>query len=249
MLESELSRKRRLPTWVSFSTASDAFQDIDEVLETSFQAMRLLLERGIGVSFLTKGYIPSEFISLFNKYRNRVKARIGIVSLSDDYWRLFEPGTAHPFKRLLNIRNLMGAGIEVSVRIDPIIPSVSGSFESLIKRLKILDVRNITISHLIMRPSIMSQMFIELPLPVAKKIIRLYQGQPLQRVITSAKTRLLSKEIRLKELDEVKSISKRYGIECRYCGCKNPDLPREFCGPWVELGLPEVKSTQMTLFM
>jgi len=251
LLERELEnrmRRGRLPQWVSFSTASDAFQDIDEVLEITFKTIKLLLEKGIGISFLTKGYIYQEFIDLFTKYKDQIKARIGIVSLDEDYRRLFEPKTAPPFRRLLNIKNLIGAGVEVVVRIDPIIPLVSGSFESLIRRLKVAGVKNLTISHLIMRPSIMDQMFTELPFSVAKEIIMPYTGQPWQRVITSARTRLLPKHLRLKEIEEIKYIASRYGIDCRYCGCKNPDLKWEPCNPWVDDSNLAVNG-QLNLFM
>jgi DNA repair photolyase len=251
LLERELEnrmRRGRLPQWVSFSTASDAFQDIDEVLDITFKTMKSLLEKGIGISFLTKGYIYQEFIDLFSKYRGQIKARIGIVSLDEDYRRLFEPRTAHPLKRLLNIRNLIGTGIEVATRIDPIIPLVSDSLESLIKRLKVVGIKNITISHLVMRPSIMNQMFNDLPFSLAKEIIMPYRGQPWQRVITSARTRLLPKDLRLRGLKEIKYIASRYGIDCYYCGCKNPDLKWEPCNPWVD----DTKLTvngQLNLFM
>lgn len=236
-LEAELGRKRRLPEWITFSTASDAFQQTEEVLNITYRTMKILLERGIGISILTKGFIPTEIIGLFRKYPDRVKARIGIVSLNEDYRRLFEPLTASPKKRLLNIRNLIDAGIETSVRIDPIIPGITdseGEIEHLIKRLKINGIKSISVSHLVMRPSIINQFVKELPFRIAKELIRLYSGQPWQRVITSARTRILPKEIRINTYRMIKDIAKRYGIECHTCGCKNPDLQWEFCSPWVD---------------
>lgn len=235
MLKRELDRKRKPPPWVSFSTASDAFQDMDEVLQITYKTMDILFERAIGISFLTKGFIPSGFIKLFGKYPHLVKARIGIVSLNEDYRRLFEPYSAHPIKRLKNIKNLIDIGIDVSVRIDPIIPVVSDSedsFEHLIKRLKATGVKDISISFLVMRSSIMNQFVKELPFRVAKGILEYYNGQPYQRVITSAKTRLLPEAIRISQYEGIKKIAKRYGIKCIICGCKNPDLPWEFCNPW-----------------
>ena len=237
MLERELDRKRRLPQWVSFSTASDAFQDMDNILKTTYASMKILLERGIGISFLTKGFIPPEFIELFSRHPHLVKAKIGIVSLNDNYQRLFEPYTAHPFKRLLNIRNLVNAGIDTAVRIDPVIPGITdkeASVEHLLKRLKYAGVKNISVSTLVMRPSIMNQFIKELSSRIAERILRLYHGQPWQRVITSAKTRLLPMSMRVALFGKFKDIGRRYDIECSVCGCKNPDLPWEFCSPWVD---------------
>lgn len=235
-LEQELQRKRRLPSWISFSTASDAFQNIDEILETTYSCMKLLLERGIGVSFLTKGVIPQEFIELFRKYPSLVKARIGLVSISEDFRSLFEPHTASIFERLKNLRDLIDAGIEVSVRIDPVIPSVTDNdacIESILKRLRASGIKNVSVSALVARPSIM-EFFSEIPWSIAERIKRFYRGQPWQRVITSAKTRLLPADMRKKIYERFRLTGKRYGMEIKVCGCKNPDLPWEFCKPWVE---------------
>ena len=57
-LENELSRKRKAPAFVYFSPSCDAFQPVKQVLDTTYSLMALLLERGIGVSFLTKGENP-----------------------------------------------------------------------------------------------------------------------------------------------------------------------------------------------
>jgi DNA repair photolyase len=252
-LEAELDRKRRLPEWVTFSTASDAFQPIDDVLNITHKAMKILLERGIGVSILTKGFIPPEIIGLFKKCPEKVKARIGIVSMNEDYRRLFEPFATSPMKRLLNIRNLINAGIETSVRIDPIIPNITdseGEIEHLIKRLKVNGIKSISVSHLVMRPSIINQFVKELPFRIAKELIRLYKGQPWQKVITSARTRLLPQEIRVNTYKMTKDFAKRYGIDCHTCGCKNPDLQWEFCSPWVDFleTTPLDEDTQLELF-
>jgi len=260
MLERELSRKRKLPQWVSFSTASDPFQDIDEILKVTYTVMRLLLERGIGISFLTKGFVPSEFIELFRNYSHLIKARVGIVSLNEDYIRLFEPFSAHPFKRLLNLRNLITAGIDVAVRIDPLISPFSplikrgergfseDSIEYSIKRLKVIGVKNISVSSLVMRPSIMNQFKEELPFRIYKDILTLYRGQPWQKVITSATTRLLPIKMRITQYNTIKYIASQYGIKCRICGCKNPDLPWEFCSPWVDKKEMFYNNKQMSLF-
>ena len=250
LLERELEKKKRLPRWVSFSTASDPFPPIDEVLKISYRVMELLLNRGIGISFLTKGIIPSEFVDLFARHRELVKARVGLVSLSNEYQKLFEPFAALPSLRLANIRKLAAAGIEVSVRMDPLIPGVTdseGAVESLIKRLKVSKVTSLSVSALILRPSVALQIAKELPLPLSRTILNYYQGQPWQKVITSAKTKLLPAPIRLRQYQMIKEISARYGLPCHVCGCKNPDLPREFCDTKIER-LNEDKFEQLSLF-
>jgi len=248
-LERELDRKRRIPQWVSFSTASDAFQDIDEVLRVTYACMRVLLDRGIGVSFLTKGRIDEDFIDLFKRHPGRVKARIGIVSLNEDYKRVFEPYSATPFMRLKNIRRLVDASIDVSVRIDPVIPGITdseGTIERLIKAIRAVGVGDVSISALVMRSPIMRPFSMGVPQHIAWRILRFYHGQPWQRVITSARTRLLPKDMRVIIYGRFRTIARRYGVDARICGCKNPDLPWEFCSPWVEY--TRLSDGQMALF-
>jgi DNA repair photolyase len=259
-LEEELARKKRLPPWVSFSTASDAFQAIDEILETTYHVMKILLERGIGVSFLTKGLIPYDFIRLFERYKKHVKARIGIVSISCEYTKLFEPFSASPTKRLSLIEDLLKVGIDTAVRVDPIIPPhpplLKGnrggfseeSLEKLIKRLRVVGVEKISISALVMRPSLTEQFLSELPFGLAKEILRHYSGQPWQRVITSAKTKLLPKAMRIELYRRVRDLANQYRIDSSVCGCKNPDLPWESCNPWIEENDLDLRARQGNLF-
>lgn len=247
MLARELERKRRPPLWVSFSTASDAFQDIDEVLKETYLCMKLLLERGIGISFLTKGAIPKDFIELFKRYPEKVKARIGLVSVDEGYRRLFEPHSASIHQRLINLKNLTESGIETSVRIDPVVPSITDSatsIEELIKRCKAAGIKEAAVSCLVMRPSIM-EFLSRLPDSLRWRILKLYKGQPWQRVISSAKTRLLPVGPRKRIYQRFSAIAQRYDLKIKVCGCKNPDMPWEFCSPWVE---GEKTNRQIELF-
>lgn len=233
-LEEELARRKKWPRWVSFSTASDPFPPVEAVLEVTYRTMTLLLVRGIGVTFLTKGFIPPDFLALFHRYSRLVRARIGLVSLSEAYWRTFEPGAAHPAKRLANIRNLSAAGIPVEVRLDPLIPEVTdraAAVEHLLKRIRAAGARAITVSALVLRPTVAARLAAELPAGLARQIFAAYRDQPWQRVITAATTKLLPREVRVACYQMVKELASRYGLECRVCGCKNPDLPWESCIP------------------
>ncbi len=233
------SRRGRFPRWVTFSTASDPFQPFEETLRIAYEVMEGLLRKGVGISFLTKGHIPDEFIGLFSSYRERVKARIGLVCLETRYRDLFEPYSAPPQERLDNIRRLKEAGIDVAVRIDPVIPGVTDgreAMEGLIREVSTVGVREVSVSYLVMRPFLTGQLLRELPPRMARTVLRFYHRQPYQRVITSAKTRLLPKALRKRGYRMVKALAKAYGLDCHICGCKNPDLEWEFCNPWVEIG-------------
>ena len=148
-------RRRTVIHRVLFNTASDSFQTHPDILDVTFRTMKVLLERGIGFSFLTKGWIPNRFITLFSDYPKLIMGRIGLVSLSEQYRDLFEPGAASPVERLQNIERLLALGIKVEVRIDPIIPffsddetSINGLYEALAER----HIHTVSINYLHLRP-------------------------------------------------------------------------------------------------
>jgi DNA repair photolyase len=80
--EIDSPRRRSVVEWVVFNTASDSFQTHPMVLDVTYRTMKVLLERGIGFSFLTKGRIPDRFIQLFSDYPELVTSRIDLVSMS-----------------------------------------------------------------------------------------------------------------------------------------------------------------------
>ncbi len=231
------SRKKRglLPDVVTFSTASDLFQPHPEILKITHCSLRLLLEEGINISFLTKGRITNEFWELFALYPDLVEARFGLISLSLTYHSLFEPRTANPYLRLRQIEKASLIGLKPSVRIDPVIPQISDRPEKIFKlfrSLKNVGVKEVSVSYLVLRPGVMKQLRQELPRDIFFSILRAYQGVPWCQVITSATTKLVQKERREEGYKLFRQIGKELGIRVRVCGCKNPDLPYESCFPW-----------------
>ncbi len=228
-------RRGRLPAVVTFSTASDLFQPHPRLLETTYQTLKLLLENGISVSFLTKGRLSREFWELFRAFPGKVKARFGLVSLSPTYHQLFEPRTASPFLRLRQIEKALHLGLEPTVRIDPVIPEVTDKeeeIESLLRHLAALGIKEVSVSYLVLRPGVKRQLKKELPLSLYQRLLSAYRGMPWTRVITSATTKLVRRQRREKGYRLFREIGKTYGLEVRVCGCKNPDLPFEDCSPW-----------------
>lgn len=235
VLEGELARKRRLPRWVAFSTASDAFQALDEVLAVTYEAMSLLLRRGIGISFLTKGEVPEEFLRLFQRHPHLVSARVGLTTLDESLARMLEPQAPPPVRRLAAISRLRAAGVQVSARLDPVIAGLTDheqNLKALFAGLRRSGVQEAAFSYLVLRPAIMNQVLAELPGAISRRLLRPYLGQPWQQVITSARTRLLPRMWRARHSRLVKEWAKEFSLTVRLCGCKNPDLDFEFCQPW-----------------
>jgi DNA repair photolyase len=232
-LKDELSRKKIIPSWVILNTSSDCFQPHPDILRIAYEVIRILLDHGIGISFLTKGVIPKRFFDLFAEFPEKILAQIGLVSLSERYWKGYEPHAPSPEQRIENIQNLKKVGISPEIRIDPIIPFVTDTedeVESLFIRLEALGVKKVTLSYLHLRPSIQQQLRKELS-PLYQKIIEsCFQTQEWKTVGSSSKTKLLPRPVRERGYERIKEIAERFGITALVCQCKNPDLKADLCG-------------------
>ena len=226
-LEAELAKMRRLPRAVTLCTASDPFQPLSSVLAVTYRAAELLLEHGITVTFLTKGFVPDEFVSLFARHRERVRARVGLLSLNPAYHRRFEPGTAFPEARLQNLRRLKEAGVSVGVRHDPVIPGVTDRPEELDAFFTVLageGISDIDVGYLYIRPGIARLLMDELPPPVFRPLLAQFKRGPLAPVAASAATQLLPADLRVRSFFRLRMSAREHGITAILCRCKNPDL-------------------------
>jgi len=217
--------------------------------------MNVLLERGIGFSFLTKGKVPDRFVELFSNYPDLVHARIGIVSLNSEYRDKFEPHSVPIHERLGNIERLKYAGIEVEVRIDPIIPFYTDDRESikmLYRALSERGVKRVSLSYLHLRPAILDQLKRELPSTEFRLLKGCYEAQPWGIVGTSTKSKLIPLPLREKGYRRFQELAKAYGIVPIICSCKNPDMPAQICSVGMKgrdiSTSPSQKPLQLSLF-
>jgi len=252
LLEEELSRKRIIPQWVILNTSSDCFQSHPDILHVTYQTIQILLNYGIGLSFLTKGVIPQRFFDLFVKFPKKILAQIGIVSLSESYWKRYEPGTPSPEERFRNIERFKDIGILPEVRIDPIIPFITDTeveLKTLFERLRGLGVKRVTLNYIHLRPAIEKQLMKELS-PLHQKLIEsCFKTQDWKRVGSSTKTKLLPKPIREKGYERIREIAGGFGIRVLICQCKNPDLKGDICGSGRVRAFSSKRSpTQLPLF-
>jgi DNA repair photolyase len=232
LLREELARKKVLPQWVILNTSSDCFQHHPDILNITYEVIRILVDRGIGISFLTKGIIPYRFFDLLGMSPEKILAQVGLVSLSERYWKEYEPGTPAPEKRLENVQRLKEIGIVPEIRIDPIIPFVTDTeieATTLFRRLQEAGVKRVTLSYLHLRPAIERQLMKELS-PLHRKVIEsCFKAREWKTIGASTRTKLLPKAIREKGYQRMKEIGEGFGITASVCQCKNPDLKGNLC--------------------
>lgn len=231
VLREELRRKRKQPARVYFSPSSDAFQYLPEVQEVTFQAMSLLLEHGIQISFCTKGFVTDRFLTLFATKPQAVFAQVGVTTLDEAIWMSFEPRTAPPMQRVETIRRLRDIGVETTARLDPLIPDLTDTDDNLLPLftcLKAIGINSAAASFLFLRPAFARRVREQLTawrLPSAAMGTWQYQspgngwGGGL----------MIGLEERKKRFQQLTSLAQQSGIRIRPCLCKNPELGDEDC--------------------
>jgi len=252
LLKEELSKKKVFPQWVLLNTSSDCFQHHPDILNITYDVIRILVDHGIGISFLTKGLIPHRFFDLLRTAPEKILAQIGLVSLSERYRKDYEPGTLPPEKRLENVLRLKEIGILSEVRIDPIIPFVTDTeveAMALFRRLQETGVKRVTLSYLHLRPAIERQLMAELS-PLHRKVIEsCFMAREWKAIGSSTRTKLLPKTLREKGYQRMKEIGEGFGITASVCQCKNPDLKGDLCGSGrARMAISKRTTRQLSLF-
>jgi DNA repair photolyase len=252
-LQEELRRKRKKPTTVYFSPSSDPFQPVPEILNMAYDVFKFLLESEIGVAFVTKGRIPERHRQLLADYAPLVQGRIGLITLDPAVVAGFEPGAARPEVRLSQASQLIGAGVSVEARLDPILPGVtdgSDCLEPVCAALARAGVRKIAASVLFLRPAVIGSLrrHVEDKLMLNRLLNCFNDARPLAIHADNSLVRALPVAARLEIIERLKSIARRHGLEVLVCACKNPDISSGSChisGRWPPVAR---SSNQLELF-
>jgi DNA repair photolyase len=89
--------------------------------------------------------------------RTRVQTAFSVGTVDDDVWKLSEPGTPHPLRRLEALARLREAGVPVGVLAAPILPGISDSpaqLEALARALVEAGVESASPIVLHLRPGV-----------------------------------------------------------------------------------------------
>lgn len=253
-LSDELARRRRRPVTVCFSSASDAFQGVPEVLDLAYRTMDLLMRWGVRVSILTKGLIPAPHMDLLAAHPRRATASVGLLTLNARVASALEPRAAPPRLRIEQAARLIERGVPTALRADPIIPGATDdevTLDELLSAAAGAGVRYMSASVLFLRRPIADAIHDGIRDQVLRRAIleRYRQRIPLpihaERFVAWA----LPRHERQAIFNRLRRIASRHGIEVHTCGCKNPDLPFDDCSVNRGLDLPVVcRARQLELF-
>jgi DNA repair photolyase len=223
------------------------------VLDMAYDVFQYLFESGIGVTFVTKGRIPERHHKLLAAYAPLVQGRIGLITLDRTIAAMFEPHAAIPEGRLAQTAQLIGNGIPIEARLDPILPGVTDDADCLGQlcwALARIGVRTIAASVLFLRPAVMGSLRRHVEDKVMlHRILDCFAGaKTLAIPAENSHVRTLPTAARLEIIERLKSVAHRHGLRVVVCACKNPDIASGSChisGRWP----PAVRSvSQLALF-
>ena len=126
-LRKELARPSWAREYVAVGTATDCYQPIEGYYKLTRRSLEALLEFNNPTGVVTKGpmIVRDKDVLTDLTAGPGVSVYISVPTVDEDAWRLLEPGTAPPLKRLRAVRELADAGIRAGVLMNPIVPGIT----------------------------------------------------------------------------------------------------------------------------
>ena len=127
----------RSPRWrgdrIAMGTNTDPYQKAEGRYHLTRGIVQALGEAGNPFSILTKSTLVLRDLDLLTAAASKAEVRLSfsIGTLDRDVWRLTEPGTPPPDKRVEAVRRVAAAGISCSVLVAPILPGLSDAPEQI----------------------------------------------------------------------------------------------------------------------
>jgi DNA repair photolyase len=133
VLRRELARPGWTGEHVVIGTATDAYQPIEGRYRLTRHCLEVFRDAHNSLGITTKATLVLRDLDLLAELARvtRVKVNFTITTLDPELWRLIEPGTPPPAKRLAVLRRLRDAGIPAGVFMAPVLPGITDSAESI----------------------------------------------------------------------------------------------------------------------
>lgn len=230
----EIKRKRKKPVAVYFCPSCDPFQPVPEIQQVTFKVMKILLENGIGIQFLTKGSISEEIFKLFKKHNSKIAGQIGLITLDQSILSMIEPNAANAHQRLEQLGKMVKIGIKMSIRCDPVIYGLTDTDEqlqSLFSAVAKTGCKEAAVSFLFLRPAITASLkrnILDNDI-ISKILIPFSKSVCLPIGIKNSMGTLLPLEIRKSGFEKIRKIADSFEVRTHICGCKNRDITEESC--------------------
>jgi DNA repair photolyase len=137
-----LSRELARPSWqgeyIAFGTATDCYQPIEGHYKLTRRSIEALLRARNPMGLITKGPMVVRDRDLLVELSKVAACTVymSVPTVDEQAWERLEPGTAHPMQRLRAVRELVDAGLNAGVLMNPIVPGFSSSRAKLERTIK-----------------------------------------------------------------------------------------------------------------
>lgn len=138
VLRRELARPSWHGDYVAVGTATDCYQPIEGHYRLTRGALQALAAARNPAGLITKGPMVVRDRDVLQEL-SRVAActvYISVPTVDEGAWQLLEPGTAPPLQRLRAVRELVDAGLNAGVLMNPIVPGFSSSRTKIERTIK-----------------------------------------------------------------------------------------------------------------
>jgi DNA repair photolyase len=219
---------------ISIANSSDPYPRTEATTGLTRRCLEILAESNCRIQILTKSNLVTRDDDLLRKVPSTVV--FTITTDDDNLARIIEPNAPSPTQRLRAAQDLTKAGIPVSIRIDPIIPTVNDQTQKLIATLTAIGIKHITASTYKAKADNWIRLITAMP-QVAEKLKPLYFQQG-ERIGGSV---LLPKDFRYKLLKGIRDLAVANGMKFGVCREGLAELNTASCdGSWL---LPTTKET------
>jgi DNA repair photolyase len=133
VVRAETSPSRWGGDLIAMGTNTDPYQPAEGKYRLTRGIIEVLAERRNPFSILTKSPLVLRDLDLLVAAAAHSKVRVdfSVGTVDTDTWKLTEPGTPHPERRLDAVAKLNAAGVPAGVLMGPILPGLSDAAEQI----------------------------------------------------------------------------------------------------------------------
>jgi len=211
---------------ISLCNSSDPYPAVEASEGLTRRCLEVLVESDCKIQIITKSDLVTRDDDLLQKVPSTVA--LTITTLDDPLAQTLEPHAPPPSRRIRAAEYLIKAKIPVSVRIDPLIPSINDQTQQLIKELADIGVKHVTASTYKAKPDNWARLAKAFPKEMEKlKPLYFNEGERAGGNV------LLPKEYRFKLLKSVRDSVDAAGMRFGVCREGLPQLNTAPCdGSW-----------------
>jgi len=229
-LSDALDELELAPKSVVLSPSSDPLPACREIRDETYKTLKLLLSREIKVHLMTRGRITRRFVDLLARHRERVTVAMALMTTEKTLLRTLESRASSPGGRIADIGRLIAAGVNVELRLEPLIPGLTDTRENLVPLLAALTkagVGRVVAHYLFLQPGMADSLDRALmPVGWTERLRDDFEGGPVFRIGSLGATKHLPLESRRAGLTRLISLGAEFGLWVTTGASQNPDLPK-----------------------